>query len=753
MNKQKKYTYLFFSIILISITIIFLISALKEKETEYALQNEALTAYMMIEEIYTPEDYLAFVESVNSGNNYQNCEVSLQSDLDFFNYDNLDPIGTVGEEPIVFMGVFNGNGHTISGVKMDIPGGYAGLFANLGGIVKNLQITNSTFSGRVCGAVAADTVNAAVINCHVDAQVSGEIVGTIVGKQDGNLFNCVTTSEPIQGEYQKGKTDQCYQSDCMNLDELNGNLVHVSGYYEDTDLCCWENGGLSTEKADLLETLTAKLNVKGVELKLSGYYSKNKNSWCIALPATYGKEKVFLEAGTSKDGYQDFVGNSEEEIMIFTWENRYYPIEFLCVDNIATIYITLPEQKTLDHVHEDKYEEIPGILTLIDTNGDTSYAEIKGFYGHGNDSWKAEKKGYNLKLESRTDLLNMGANEDYALLAGYRNESLMSYVATTELVKELGFAYAPEFRLVNLYVAGEYAGVYFFVEKIEIDKNRIEIESVYENTKATNSIKLENFEFSSWTDEDGVSERYYYNVKNNPKDITGGYLLEADTQDYSEEDSRFVSERGLKFTLKRARYSSREQVNYIADYWQEFENALFSETGFNEKGRHYSEYIDMESFAMQWLCYELSQDISLGSSIYFYKESDITGDGLLHACFPWDVEHSYVKSRLSENMWLVGDRPFGVHWRQIYQHEDFRKELCKVWNEKFVPAIHKMIDDEPMEYESGLRNLAWYADYVVGIHYLENSRWDTMYLWNRCGEIRDFLEFRLDALSKHLNEK
>lgn len=101
----------------------------------------------------------------------------------------------------------------------------------------------------------------------------------------------------------------------------------------------------------------------------------------------------------------------------------------------------------------------------------------------------------------------------------------------------------------------------------------------------------------------------------------------------------------------------------------------------------------------------------------------------------------------------VGDKLFVVHWRQIYQHEDFRKELCKVWNTNFVPAIQKMIDDEAVEYESGSKNLAWYEEYVVGIHYLENSRWDTMYLWNRCGEIRDFLEFRLDALSKHLNEK
>lgn len=738
--------------IAILIAIIFVIANLKKIDIEKPLQDDGTVSHETKEEIYTPEDFLEFTEKVNSGNDYRNCEVSLQANLDFFGYENLVPIGTAGEDGRSFCGIFNGNGYSISGVTMEHPGDYAGLFVNLGGIVKNLQVKDSTFSGSVCGVVATDTFEASVLNCYVDVRSSGEIAGTFAGILNGKLRNCVSSSDVFAGEIQEGKLECCYQIDYAEFAELNKNLAHLSGYYEDTDFCLWEDGALSTNRADLLENLIARLNVKGVELKLSGYYSKNRQSWCFTLPATYGKEAVFLEAGTSKGGYQGFSRNPEEETMIFTWEDRYYPIEFLCDDNIVSVYVTLHKQKDLDYVHKNKEEEIPGILTVLDENGQLSYVEVKGFYGHGNDSWFAEKKSYNLKLESYVDLLNMGANDDFALLSGYRNGSLMNYVVTNELTEELGYTYAPEFRLVNLYVAGEYAGVYFLVEKLELDKNRIEIDSVYENAKMENISRIDSFEYCFWEDEDGSASRYFYNIDENPNDITGGYLLEADNMDYAPDDSRFVSNYGLSFTLKRAKYSSKQQVDYIADYWQEFEDALFAENGYNSYGKHYSEYIDMESFAMQWLYYELSRDRSLNSSIYFYKESNITGDGLLHACYPWDVEHSYLKERLSNKLWLAERAVSNGFWMEIYKHKDFQEMLCKVWSEKYIPAIEKIINEEPKEYESGLKNLKWYQEHVVGIQQLENSRWENMYPWNRCGEIREFMEIRSGALSKYFNE-
>ena len=48
-------------------------------------------------------------------------------------------------------------------------------------------------------------------------------------------------------------------------------------------------------------------------------------------------------------------------------------------------------------------------------------------------------------------------------------------------------------------------------------------------------------------------------------------------------------------------------------------------------GKHFTEYIDLTSFANQWMIYELNMEISVNSSVYFYKDTDAHGDGKLHA--------------------------------------------------------------------------------------------------------------------------
>ena len=130
-NNYNKIIFLFTKMIAIFIAIIFVISILKKMDIEKNLQSDGTVSPVTKEEICTPEDYLEFAEKVNSGNDYQNCEVSLQANLNFYGYDNVIPVGTVGEEGRSFRGTFNGNGYTISGVTMERPGDYAGLFVNL----------------------------------------------------------------------------------------------------------------------------------------------------------------------------------------------------------------------------------------------------------------------------------------------------------------------------------------------------------------------------------------------------------------------------------------------------------------------------------------------------------------------------------------------------------------------------------------------------------------------------------------------
>ena len=72
---------------------------------------------------------------------------------------------------------------------------------------------------------------------------------------------------------------------------------------------------------------------------------------------------------------------------------------------------------------------------------------------------------------------------------------------------------------------------------------------------------------------------------------------------------------------------------------QELEDAVYSSTGYNSLGKHYTEYIDIKSAAIMYLLHEFSVNIDGGkSSCYFYKDSNLTGDGKVHAAPCWDFD-------------------------------------------------------------------------------------------------------------------
>ena len=738
--------------------IIFEKFSMEEKEGYYAINSV--------------EDYLQFADTVAAGNDYDYCEVILNTDLDFSGRTDIKPIGANDKEVVEFQGIFDGNGHTIKNLTMINPGQASGMFAKLGGIVMNLSLENCSFEGKECGSITATSqVNAVVINCYADVETAGEIHGAIAGDFYGYIFNCVATEKDFTGDLHNGWMEQCYlksKDSYIRMDtdgsvwdgetvknNLNAHLPRVGAFHNVFDLYQWEFAKevrISSEKTEILESLSAKLHIYNEEIELKGYYSQNEDHWCVAVPAGYGLEAMSLSAATNDGNSESFQKAAGEQAILYTKGEYQYHIDFLSSDMADTLYIQLSKDKNLDYIHKNKLEEIPGVITVFEKSGNVEKIALKGIYGHGNDSWMANKKSYNLKLDSRVDLLGMGENEDFALLAGYRDASLMNYVTSTSLTRELGFEYAPEFRLVNLFVEGEYAGVYFLAEKIELDENRIEISNLYESTKRLNNNYLDGYEFVNWKDESNLAERYFYKIPKQPKDLTGGYLLEIDVMDYDANESRFVSERGVKITMKRARCSSEEQVNYMADYWQEFEDALYSPDGMNGLGKHYTEYIDMESFVMQWMMYELVQEGSMSSSIYFYKESEVTGDGLLHACFLWDMEHSYLTYGPMQQMWLRDSQTLSSYWSRFWIHEDFREAVNEAWDHQFVPAIEKMVAETAIESETGAKNLRWYEERIGDLSLMENSRWRKMNPLKRCQSIRDFLNIRKETLSVLLKE-
>lgn len=722
--------------------------------------------------IETIEDYLEFADTVEKGNDYFKCEIVLMNDLDFSNVDHVPVIGLGDTQKVMFRGTFNGNGHTLYGMKVINPDGEAAMFADFAGKILNLTLKEGYFEGNTAAGIAAELRSEGVIlNCHADIQSVGELCGTFTGISRGDVFNCVGNGERLFADKRGGRIEECYlerdgqyisvqdETICLDVsavvERLNQHLPRSGAFFGRTDMLRWSADGeaaLSDEYAVLLQEVTAKIQMDRKEIKLKAYYSHNSDHWCIALPPGYHENSLQITAKNTTGKTEHFRRSTGEATILYTDGAYQHFIDFLPIQDADTLMIDLGDGKNIDDIHQNKKTEFSGILTVVDSEGSTESEYLQAIYGHGNDSWDADKKSYNLKFASETDVLGLGADEDFVLLAGYRDDSIMNYVATTTMIQHLNFPYSLDFKLVNLYVEGSYMGVYFLVEKLELDENRINLSSVYETMKLELGDKLVTYEFQTWKDTDSLAERYYYDVETNPEDISGTYLLELDVSDFDAAASRFRTTHGNRITMKRAQYSSKEQVNYVADYWQEFEDALYSADGYNKEGNYYADYIDLESFARQWLLYELVQENSMSSSVYFYKESEITGDGLLHACFPWDMEHSYLMYGPIDGMWLKDSSMSNGFWSKFWIHEDFRNMLKKLWNEEFLPVVEQMAAEEATGDDGQMKNLSWYKTQITNINEMEKSRWYQTNPYERCNTNIEFLKVRIETLSKLLNE-
>lgn len=104
----------------------------------------------------------------------------------------------IGNESYPFQGQFDGNGHTISGLRVnqaEPDQTYAGLFGVIGeqGSVQKLTLLQCTVNGNAAGAMAGRN-DGEISNCAVDAQVSGKNnTGGICAEGSGSVKACLFT--------------------------------------------------------------------------------------------------------------------------------------------------------------------------------------------------------------------------------------------------------------------------------------------------------------------------------------------------------------------------------------------------------------------------------------------------------------------------------------------------------------------------------------------------------------------------------
>lgn len=688
--------------------------------------------------IYTAEDYVNFVNSVKAGNRYEGLYVNLYEDLDFAGVTGDLVAGNEENTQYHFEGIFDGNGHHIRNIVIQSDT-EAGLFRNLEGTVCNLEVESGVIQGTLCGGIASSVeMGGRILNCASRAEIRGDTLDGLTGRMRGRMQNCM-------GPYEE-----------KSVSEMNQGLSGFDGSFRVEGWNSWElrDGvlSLSERSANTLVSMTAGFRINMEQITLRGYYSERDGIWCFALPGGCENmdSRVLLQFSDGKE--KELYRAAGCRSLTCEAEGVLYEMEFLAAGNAPSLMLDLPGSNGVDYLHSDKENRLQGAFALLDSQGGVlEEGRLDRIKGHGHDSWRAPKKSYNLRFHEAIDLLGIGASEDYVLLAAWQENSLLAYKVTFDLSKEVGMRYAPESRFVHVYMSGDYMGMYLLVGKVEIGEHRFDLRNLFQETQQINRRLLTDYERQVWHSDVSPAQRTWFAVDQTPADVTGDYLLELSTVDYDREESNFVSDRNFSFMFRSMPSASQEQINYIADYWQGFEDALYSEDGYNSGGKYYTEYMDLESFADQWLFYELNAEPSVNDSVYFYKESDRTGDGLLHASWPWDMENSLIREGDASCSWFarMPDKTHG-YWVQLYRHKDFAEAVYREWTDKFVPAIEKALQKGPAEEAAGICSLDWYLEKYGADGWMDQSLWAGSDYREKLEQIRRIYTERRDFLTRAL---
>lgn len=116
----------------------------------------------------------------------------------------------------------------------------------------------------------------------------------------------------------------------------------------------------------------------------------------------------------------------------------------------------------------------------IDGNIDYTDGLYKGpiqIRGRGNSTWQMDKKPYKIKLPSKVSILGMPADKEWALIANYADKSLLRNDAAFELSEELGAAWTPRRKFVEVFLNGQYNGNYLLTETIEQGSDRVNVDT------------------------------------------------------------------------------------------------------------------------------------------------------------------------------------------------------------------------------------------------------------------------------------
>jgi CotH kinase protein len=288
----------------------------------------------------------------------------------------------------------------------------------------------------------------------------------------------------------------------------------------------------------------------------------------------------------------------------------------------------------------------PGTMRVLDRRRREKYnghigVELRGFTSQQDDPKKS------LAVETRkasgdndnVSLLGMPADDDWALIAAYRDESLLRNLVAYSTSRWVG-QYAARTRLVEVFVNDLYEGVYLLVEDLKLHDDRLAVDD---------------------------------------SDISGGYLLEMISMRRTQGEKFFttpVQDEPILYKDPKARDISYGRASWIRRYVGRCEKRLYGDR-FRERRRGYRRCLDVDAAVDYLLLNELFRNAdTFRNSTYMYKSA---GEKLVLGPL-WDFDHAIGNDGTPEDNFTSGWEYGASSWAgRLYAHRGFRKRMARRW--------------------------------------------------------------------------
>jgi len=161
-----------------------------------------------------------------------------------------------------------------------------------------------------------------------------------------------------------------------------------------------------------------------------------------------------------------------EQIDSVTFYETASPIETKNPYQVFQLYLTTADGS--DITSTDNYTDCH--LSLNAQGSFSSFSANAQIRGRGNSSFLwYDKKPYRIKFNQKRKVLGLSKAKSWVLLANYRDVTDLMNTFVFEMGHWLGLPFTNHTRYVELFVNGDYRGVYQLTEQVQQNKNRVAV--------------------------------------------------------------------------------------------------------------------------------------------------------------------------------------------------------------------------------------------------------------------------------------